>query len=287
MTVPVNLFTPPVFAPVTPDPSCNPNDLVRPELLSLAAALVPALTYPFLPSSTPWSCGSAIAWSASFNLFFHFTNMLCWATGHGYVDVPGWIMPMQCVMCLVGLGRLQRRQLVIGGQNRTKLPCHGDNREVEAEEEGAEKKVKKGTEVVKGEDSVDDGDSLGEAAANIIFLATVYRTERFGANLFLGTTAIPGSLHSVSGDIVPAGLWCVAVLAVAGVVQTSLVESTRHVLWCFQTRRVSWWFWLQEDDAEGSFRPAWSVVLSVFVHALAPILVVFIMEGSDGCQAWV
>lgn len=109
-----------------------------------------------------------------------------------------------------------------------------------------------------------------DMAATIALWVAIYQACRVGHWIL----PIPERIDSPESVVasLPTLLWDVAILNAASVFYEPFTESARTVLCRIATRRVRWWVWLAEDDAGHTFRPLWSVCLSVVIHVAAPVL---------------
>ncbi|KAI0402766.1 hypothetical protein F4802DRAFT_574342 [Xylaria palmicola] len=212
--------------------------ICKPEFLTMVAAALPALAYPFLPSGPDYSCGSALMWSSSLNLLLHSFNTLAWAFGFGYIQVQFWVPLLTIISCLVGLVRVLRRH---------------SNSEIR-------------------------DDDFAEAA-NIVFCVAIYQACRVGHE-FLPVPESVASLDNVIA-ILPVIFWDAGILTAGSLVYTPFTESTRSILCHIATRRVQGWTWLSEDDADNTFEPLWSALLSIAIHFGAPVLLYFQVVALD------
>jgi hypothetical protein len=87
-------------------------DLATPEALIAVGALLPVLSYPFLPSGygpeDSWEI--LLVWPSMLNLgFFHFINTLMWAFGTPYFHLQFWVAPLTVCSLVMGLAGLAGR----------------------------------------------------------------------------------------------------------------------------------------------------------------------------------
>lgn len=78
------------------------------EALVVVAALLPALSYPFLPSRSLVSCASILIFPYGLQVFYNICNLGRWIYGRAWIHTPSWVLLLASLLFSVGLLRRRR-----------------------------------------------------------------------------------------------------------------------------------------------------------------------------------